>query len=63
MELLGGDILVSAPEMSESAGRVAATADFVAATGKPFALNPGDIRLTLIGARDAVEYQGCTLVE
>ena len=24
--------------------------------------NPGDIRLTLIGA-DAVEYQGCTLVE
>jgi DsbC/DsbD-like thiol-disulfide interchange protein len=63
MELRGGDIWVSAPEMSESAGRVAATADFVAATGKPFALNPGDIRLTLIGARDAVEYQGCTLVE
>ena len=38
-------------------------ADFVAASGKPFPLDPGDIRLTLIGPQDAVEYRGCKLVD
>jgi DsbC/DsbD-like thiol-disulfide interchange protein len=63
MELRAKDIWVSAPEMSWTKGQVSATADFVAASGKPFALDPGDIRLTLIGPRDAVEFQGCKRVD
>ena len=63
MEHQSKDIWVSAPETAELDGRLAVAADFVAASGKPFPLDPGDIRLTLIGPQDAVEYHGCRLVD
>ena len=59
LELLPGDTWVSQPELSEKDGRLTATADFVGPTGKPFALDPAAVRLTLVGADGAVEYQGC----
>ena len=53
-------IWVSAPELGEAEGRITATSDFVAPSGKPFALDRGAVRLTLVdGAGGAVEYQGC----
>lgn len=56
----GGEIRVSAPELSEAGGRITATSDFVAPSGKPFALDRGAVRLTLVdGTGGAVEYQGC----
>ncbi len=57
------DIWVSAPEMTDRDGDISATADFVAASGKPFPLAPAQIRLTLIGPQDAVEYRGCKLID
>ena len=59
MELADADIWVSAPETFESEGRLTARAEFVAASGKPFALDPGALRLTRIGTGGAVEYRGC----
>ncbi|MCV2446733.1 protein-disulfide reductase DsbD domain-containing protein [Paracoccus sp. DMF] len=59
MELAGKDIWVSAPETSAEGARVVAQADFVAASGKPFPLDPAALRLTLIGPEDAVEFRGC----
>ena len=41
-------------------GRITATSDFVAPSGKPFGLDRGAVRLTLVdGTGGAVEYQGC----
>lgn len=55
-----GEIWVSSPELNESGGRITATSDFVAPSGKPFALDRAAVRLTLIdGTGGAVEYQGC----
>lgn len=59
MELVPGEAWVSQPEIAEANGKLTATADFVGPTGKPFALDPGAVRLTLVGAGGAVEYQGC----
>ncbi|WP_313351670.1 protein-disulfide reductase DsbD domain-containing protein [Paracoccus sp. (in: a-proteobacteria)] len=59
MELADDEIWVSAPETQEAGGKLTAQADFVAASGKPFALDPASLRLTLIGPDDAVEFQGC----
>lgn len=63
LELRGSDVWVSAPELRDEGGRMAVEADFVAASGKPFPLDPDDLRLTLIGARDAIELQGCAEVQ
>lgn len=63
IEHQSGEIWVSAPEITRQDGQTAAAADFVAASGKPFPLDPAEIRLTLIGPQDAVEYRGCKLVE
>lgn len=55
-----GGIWVSSPDIAESGGRITATSDFVAPSGKPFALDRGAVRLTLVdGTGGAVEYQGC----
>lgn len=52
------DIWVSAPELSKD-GREA-TADFVAPSGKPFALDPQAVVMTVLGKDGATEYRGCT---
>ncbi|WP_028713361.1 protein-disulfide reductase DsbD domain-containing protein [Paracoccus sp. J55] len=59
MELADDEIWVSAPETREAGGRLMAQADFVAASGKPFPLDPEALRVTLIGPDDAVEFEGC----
>ena len=59
MELADEDIWVSAPQTSSAGARMVAQADFVAASGKPFPLDPAALRLTLIGTDDAVEFTGC----
>lgn len=59
MELAGEGLWVSDPVLTEEAGEVVATADVVGPTGKPFALDPAGLRLTLITDQGAVEYQGC----
>lgn len=53
------DVWVSAPEVASAAGRLTVTADFVPPSGKPFPLDPAQLRLTLIGAGQAVELSGC----
>ena len=59
MELADDEIWVSAPETQASGDRLTAQADFVAASGKPFPLDPQALRVTLIGPDDAVEFRGC----
>lgn len=59
MELAEPGVWVSQPDLRHEDGRLTATADFVGPTGKPFALDPAKVRLTLIDPQGAVEYQGC----
>lgn len=59
IELVDPGIWVSAPQLSQVGDRIQVVSDFVAASGKPFALDPDDLRVTLIGPQDAVEFQGC----
>ena len=59
LELDAPGVWVSQPDLRHEDGRLTATADFVGPTGKPFALDPAKVRLTLIGPQGAVEYQGC----
>ncbi len=59
LELAQDGVWVSQPEMSRDGDLLTAAADFVAPSGKPFALDPGKLRLTLIHDGGAVEYQGC----
>lgn len=60
MELETPGVWVSAAEVAAASGGLTATADFVAPSGKPFALDRNALRLTLIGADGrAVEYRGC----
>ncbi|WP_246026532.1 protein-disulfide reductase DsbD domain-containing protein [Paracoccus luteus] len=59
MELAEPGVWVSQADLTREGGRLTATADFVGPTGKPFALDPAKVRLTLIGPDGAVEYQGC----
>ena len=62
MELADDEIWVSTPETDRSGARMTARADFVAASGKPFPLDPGKLRVTLIGPDSAVEFTGCNSV-
>ena len=57
VELRTPDVWVSEPWLDDADGRI--KADFVDASGQPFALDPDDLRVTLIGAEDAVELSGC----
>lgn len=59
LELDGGQVWVSDPFIAVKDGVLTATADFVDGTGKPFPLNAGDVRLTLIDGDEAVEFHGC----
>ena len=62
MELADDEIWVSTPETDRSGARMTARADFVAASGKPFPLDPDKLRVTLIGPDSAVEFTGCNSV-
>lgn len=53
------EVWVSAPEVALDAGRLTATADFVPPSGKPFPLDPAQLRLTLVGEGAATEVSGC----
>ncbi len=57
VELRVPDVWVSEPWQDKADGRI--KADFVDLSGKPFALDPDDLRVTLIGGEDAVEFDGC----
>lgn len=59
MEVEGGAIWVSEPELSRDGDLLTARADLVAETGAPFELDPSRLRLTLIGTEAAVEFRGC----
>lgn len=59
MELPRHPVWVSQPELSLRDGVLTAQADFVAETGKPFALDPSQLVLTLIDTASATEYRGC----
>lgn len=52
------DIWVSAPEFN--ADRTEVTVDLVAPSGKPFALDPDAVVMTVLGKDGATEFQGCT---
>ena len=60
LELDQPGMWVSQPELSHDGDRLTATAEFVAPNGKPFPMDYEGLRLTVIGADGAVEYQGCT---
>lgn len=51
------DIWVSAPEFNAAGTEV--TVDFVAPSGKPFALDPEAVVMTMLGAGGATEFRGC----
>lgn len=59
MELDDARIWVSQPELSRQGGQLVARSDFVAESGKPFPLDPAQLRMTLIAPDHAVEYRGC----
>ena len=59
VEVEGPGMWVSEPDLTTAEGMVTAAADVVGPTGKPFALDAAQVRLTLIGDAGAVEYQGC----
>lgn len=63
MELLDDGIWVSEPEVTQMGTTFSATADFIASSGKPFALDPDELRLTLIEQGDAIELLGCDETE
>ncbi|MFT4014844.1 MAG: protein-disulfide reductase DsbD family protein [Paracoccus sp. (in: a-proteobacteria)] len=60
MELPDVPVWVSQPELSRRDGLLSASADFVAETGKPFALDVSRLRMTLIDGDSATEYLGCS---
>ena len=62
MELQADKVWVSQPELGRQGDRLTASADFVAESGKPFALDTNALRLTLIGPDRATEYLGCDTV-
>ena len=59
VELPGGDIWVSQPELRREGGRVIATADLVPPEARPFAVDRSQLRITLLGRDGAREAQGC----
>lgn len=62
MEVAGQpDIWVSSAVLEPAGGGTEAAADFVPPSARPFALDPGAVRITLLGPDGAVEMQGCEL--
>ena len=60
LELAEDDSIWASPAViTRGVDRLSVSADFVAASGQPFALDPRDLRLTLIGGGGAIEYRGC----
>jgi len=53
-------IWVSEPSSRRSGATLRATAELVPPQARPFALNRGALRFTVIGADDAVEMTGCS---
>ncbi|MFH5775804.1 protein-disulfide reductase DsbD domain-containing protein [Paracoccus broussonetiae] len=62
MELPGDPVWVSQPELASEDGVLSAQADFVSESGKPFAIDPARLLLTLIGPDEATEFLGCDRV-
>ncbi len=61
MELENDNVWVSQPELTRAGTSLIAQADFVDETGKPFALDAEELRLTLISPDDATEFRGCEI--
>jgi DsbC/DsbD-like thiol-disulfide interchange protein len=59
IELPGHEVWVSEAQTRRSGGRVTATAEMVPPQAAPFSLDRSEIRLTLIGAGQAVDLTGC----
>jgi DsbC/DsbD-like thiol-disulfide interchange protein len=53
------DIWVSTATITRDGGTLTAEADLVAPSGAPFALDRSAMRVTVIGARGAMDVQGC----
>ncbi|MDF3607022.1 protein-disulfide reductase DsbD family protein [Paracoccus sp. DMF-8] len=62
MELDDANVWVSQPETRRDGGHLTAASDFIDETGKPFALDPDRLRITLISGDDAQEITGCDSV-
>ncbi|MFV0246097.1 MAG: protein-disulfide reductase DsbD domain-containing protein [Qingshengfaniella sp.] len=54
------DLWVSETQVSRTSHTVTASAEIVPPEGRPFALSRQDMRITLIGGRGAVQFDGCT---
>jgi DsbC/DsbD-like thiol-disulfide interchange protein len=54
------DIWVSEPEVTRDGAHLIASADLVAPSGKPFALDRSALVLTVLGTKRAVEIRGCS---
>lgn len=59
LELPIPDMWMSPPIYERQAQNVTATADLVPPQGLPFMLDRSDLRITFIGAQQAVEWTGC----
>ncbi len=59
-ELPDPSIWISDPDTSREDGYLVATADIVPPDAGPFALDRSELRITVLGRRDAVEVLGCT---
>lgn len=59
LELRSQPMWVSDPVISRDGEHLLASVDFVPDAAQPFALDPGDLRITVLGAGDAIEIDGC----
>jgi DsbC/DsbD-like thiol-disulfide interchange protein len=59
IEAGSSEIWVSEAEVSRDGARLTATAEMVGPSGEPFALDRGELVLTVLGSRRAVEIRGC----
>ncbi|MGD9918188.1 MAG: protein-disulfide reductase DsbD domain-containing protein [Paenirhodobacter sp.] len=62
-ELRSTPMWVSDSESYREGGQMIASAEFVPESGKPFALDPGDLRITVLSAAGAVQIDGCPQAE
>ncbi len=60
IEVADPSVWVAAPETRRKGNMLLASTDLVAPSGTPFALSRSDIRMTVFGAKNAVEFLGCT---
>lgn len=51
---------VSPAETTRQGGTLIASAEVLSADGRPFALDRSDLRITVLGARHAVDIRGCS---